>query len=569
MEARTQKSGSMTVIGVEDGGEKMTILTDVDFDNWGGTVSNIPSITCIPTKVTEVQQIVKMAKQQGKRVRAAGFRHTWSNMYSDNGDMLVSLLSLEIATGSSAEVTADAIDGKPTDFNQIEIPKTFTAASDGDKMLVRVGAAVSNEAFRRWSLKSGWSLPINVIMVEITAGGANAPICHGAGITHDTLSDLVRQIEYVDANGDVQAISDPEKLKAAAGAFGLLGIVTHITLELDKMTYANLAPEKTAVGSAIPPPAGYKIPEGISYNLSEDQRQTAESAFIEKAKSFYSEWFWYPYNPRVWVNCWNNTPDKKGSVEYPSPAATLVQWLESSAADCINKEEWFTSQPGWKQGVFNGKFAMALMPPPFGLFHKTRKTALINGLHFRRGIQNFHVRCFELSIPIPASSTNPEEPDWSIVQRAWWDALTVTQEDKLQTGALRIVLELRIMRSSEIIMAPQGGNKWTACIEVISNFASGHDGSWKPFIQKLADAWTSYKTPDGKPLNVRPHWAKEWEDTTIGGMEMKQYLKEVAYDTQIPQFKEVLTTIGAAQGWGLDDLRKIFSNPLLDYLYFE
>lgn len=59
------------------------------------------------------------------------------------------------------------------------------------------------------------------------------------------------------------------------------------------------------------------------------------------------------------------------------------------------------------------------------------------------------------------------------------------------------------------------------------------------------------------------------EDTTIGGMQMKQYLKEVAYDTQIPQFKEVLTTIGTGQGWGLDDLRKTFSNPLLDYLYFE
>jgi hypothetical protein len=80
----------------------------------------------------------------------------------------------------------------------------------------------------------------------------------------------------------------------------------------------------------------------------------------------------------------------------------------------------------------------------------------------------------------------------------------------LQTGALRIVLELRIMRSSEIIMAPQGGNRWTACIEVISNLAAGNDGSWEPFIQKLADAWSAYKTPDGKPLNVRPHWAKEW-----------------------------------------------------------
>ncbi|KAI5839635.1 hypothetical protein DFP73DRAFT_205107 [Morchella snyderi] len=529
----------------------------------------MPSITCIPSKVTELQEIVKMSRVQGKRARVAGFRHTWSNMYSDTGDILVSLLDLDIAMGSSGVITADAIDGKKTDFNQIEIPPTFAASSDCDKILVRVGAAVSNEALRRWSLKNGWSLPINVIMVEITAGGANAPVCHGAGITHDTLSDLVRQIEYVDCNGQFQAISDPVQLKAAAGCFGLLGIVTHITLELDKMTYANLAPEKVAVQSAIPPPADYKIPEGISYNLSEDQRQIAEADFIEKAKAFYSEWFWYPYNPRVWVNCWNNTTDQKDWVNYPSPGGTLLQWLESSAADVLNSMPWFTSQPGWQQGTLNGGSAMALMPPPFGLYKKTLKTALIDGLHFRRGIQNFHVRCFELSIPIPASSTDSDEPDWSIVQRAWWDALTVAQEDKMNTGALRIVLELRIMRSSNIIMAPQGGNTWTACIEVISNLASGHDGSWGLFIQKLADVWSAYKTPDGKPLNVRPHWAKEWENITMGGMEMKQYLKTVAYEDKIPQFKEVLTTIGVAQGWTLENIRETFSNPLLDYLYFE
>lgn len=107
-----------------------------------------------------------MSRLQGKRARVAGFRHTWSNMYSDTGDILVSLLDLDIAMGSSGVITADAIDGKKTDFNQIEIPPTFTESSDCDKMLVRVGAAVSNEALRRWSLKNGWSLPINVIMVE-------------------------------------------------------------------------------------------------------------------------------------------------------------------------------------------------------------------------------------------------------------------------------------------------------------------------------------------------------------------------------------------------------------------
>lgn len=35
------------------------------------------------------------------------------------------------------------------------------------KGLVRVGAAVTNEDFRRWCMKDGrWTLPLNVIMVE-------------------------------------------------------------------------------------------------------------------------------------------------------------------------------------------------------------------------------------------------------------------------------------------------------------------------------------------------------------------------------------------------------------------
>lgn len=51
----------------------------------------------------------------------------------------------------------------------------------------------------------------------------NAPICHGAGIAHGPPNDRVREIEYVDANGNVQSVSDPAKLKAAAAAFGLLG----------------------------------------------------------------------------------------------------------------------------------------------------------------------------------------------------------------------------------------------------------------------------------------------------------------------------------------------------------
>ena len=65
---------------------------------------------------------------------------------------------------------------------------------------------------------------------RITFGGSNAPICHGAGIRTTTLSDLVVGIEYIDANGELKEISDPDLLRAAAGCFGLLGKLTSYTV---------------------------------------------------------------------------------------------------------------------------------------------------------------------------------------------------------------------------------------------------------------------------------------------------------------------------------------------------
>ena len=58
-----------------------------------------------------------------------------------------------------------------------------------------------------------------LIRARTTYGGSNAPICHGAGAGHQTISDYVRRIEYVDANGTLQSVSDPTHLKAAAGCF--------------------------------------------------------------------------------------------------------------------------------------------------------------------------------------------------------------------------------------------------------------------------------------------------------------------------------------------------------------
>src|SRR3712207_6397775 len=131
-------------------------------------------------------------------------------------------------------------------------------------------------------------------MVEITWGGSNAPICHGAGLRHKTLSDLVAEVEFVNARGELQTVSDPALLKAAAGCFGLLGIMTSLTLKLDPMTFATLRPESPRLALAIPPPAGFPVPPAIDMSgITLADLEQARSRFVAQCENdYYSEWFW-------------------------------------------------------------------------------------------------------------------------------------------------------------------------------------------------------------------------------------------------------------------------------------
>jgi hypothetical protein len=72
-------------------------------------------------------------------------------------------------------------------------------------------------------------------------------------------------------------------------------------------------------------------------------------------------------------------------------------------------------------------------------------------------------------------------------------------------------LEMRITGDSNVVMAPQRGNKWGTCaIEVLTLQAIAKEAKWDEYAQKVLDKWVSYKDGDGKLLKTRPHWAKEW-----------------------------------------------------------
>ena len=161
---------------------------------------------------------------------------------------------------------------------------------------VRVGPATTNLEMLEWSKTSKWTLPWDIIAVMISYGGSNATICHGAGIKSRSLSDLVMEVQFVNAVGDVQTVDDKELLKSVSGCFGILGVVVSLTLRLDYMTYARWQPRKSSMEKALPRPS------------SKDEEDAMRFARLCE-KSYYTEFFWFPNNgldEGYWENCFSN-----------------------------------------------------------------------------------------------------------------------------------------------------------------------------------------------------------------------------------------------------------------------
>lgn len=286
-----------------------------------------------------------------------------------------------------------------------------------------------------------------------------------------TINDQVRAIEYVDVNGILQTVSSRDELSAAAGCFGLLGIVTHITYEIKKTTYAVMKPRKVPTMLAIPPPDAAAVPEALQINITADQVQQALDEFEQRAQtSECAEWAWFPYQSHVHINTWSSVPEDDGAVDYPSPDQSFLHYLAGWLGGIITSTDFYADLPARWQSQILATTAMAVLPPtvtdPPDL---TIKTAVPNAQHLRRDFQYMTVRAMEFDLPIPPlaqqNASDVAKPDWSVVRKVWWDIINsvYTTVD----SPLRLTVEMRVMADSDIIMAPQRGNRYgTMAIEI-------------------------------------------------------------------------------------------------------
>ncbi|KAI0543161.1 hypothetical protein GGR58DRAFT_450951 [Xylaria digitata] len=560
------------------------------FENWGRTVKHTPQITYYPENIKEVQTIVRDAVKNNQGVRVSGFRHSWAPVFGrndiknqkHNGSVLISTLTERNASvlPNFTSLPSSLFQPKETELNHISVVDAAYVGVQrpltGGKKYVRVGTATTNEQFRRWCIDEGnVTLPMNIIEVEITFGGSNATICHGAGMQHSTLSDLVRCIEYVNAKGDLCKVNmaDPELMKAASGCFGLLGVVTHITFECDAMLTAVMRPVKLDAIEAIPPPPGMKdsdIPAPLWKARTAEQKKIDQQNFERRANNdFYAEWFWFPYSTKVWVNTWSTDASTKNVVNYPSNKDVFLQVAETAfmnmAQEILHSVNALQARPQMQTAVLSWLAMRNLDERKEN--QKPIRTLLPNALHFQRGVQNIRVRDLEVELPLHAKKGTTTERDYTNVQRAWWDAIRACYEHA-ETSPMRMPLEMRMMGSSSVTMAPQRGNKLGTCAIEILTLKVVSD-IWEPFAQKVLDKWVGYRDNDGRPVVIKPHWAKEWYNYQVDGAPWVRKLKNEVYRDQIAEFRALLAAIGKKHNWTLADIKKTFSNELLDYLYLD
>ncbi|KAI1626658.1 hypothetical protein EDD37DRAFT_620248 [Exophiala viscosa] len=583
---------------------------DLAFQNWGRTISNTPSFTCVPSNSQDVCDIVKYAKKHEMGVRVSGFRHSWSPVFGrsnskklgNNGDILISTLGLVDASvlPNFTSLPGNLFEPRAKDLNSIVVvDNNFVRGpqlTDGKKY-VRVGTSTTNEQLRRWCIDTGKiTPPMNIIEVEITMGGSNGTICHGAGINNPTLSDLVRAMEYVDANGSLRKVdmSTPDLLRAAAGCFGLIGVVTHLVLELDALSCALLEPRKLPVIEAIPPPpdmpdSAIPAPLRPKQPLSAQRKAEIQKDFETRALTTdYAEWFWFPLSSEVWVNTWHKTSDVSGAVNYPSDAKTILQVfgtvmvnIAQNAATLLKATE-FVAETQTKLLTW---LAMKNLDD-VGPNGKKIKTWLPDALHFQRGVQNVRVRDLEVEFALQPKdavvngavngtvvpTTKSKQIDFTVVQRAWWDAI-ITCYSATKTCPQRMPLEMRIMSSSQVTLAPQRGHELGTCsIEILTLHEMAD--IWQPYAQTVLDKWSSYKTPQGQLIPVRPHWAKEWYGYNMRGRPWQDVLRTEdaqggGYRGQIEEWRGLIGRLGNRDGWAARDARFRFGNEVLDTLFWE
>lgn len=454
--------------------------TGVQWTNWAGNVSSVPSTIAHPSSVSDVQSLIR--NQQGGTIRAVGTGHSFSPLVVANGQTIVDL-SAFVEGGQKAW---------RWQHQGLNLVSFLPSARWAD---VREALTTSSNSLPPMYLSTTGPLD------SINATGFVAAGCHGTGWQQPTVSDLIWGIEFIDASGKLQVFTEettPGEMNLVRVNLGTLGIITKVTLHVEPM-YRLLDEEVIVATETIMGPNPIKT-DGVIDTRNLHQLLTGND---------YIELFWFPgsgFDGEIWVKKFNRTTEEIRDVplrpdgwvdqyadkimstvaEHPLLLGPVLSaaWstIKSRAAD-IQKTQGFVSNA------------------PRVLFYTDRA---------------FPVLDLEVAFPIPASGAN----SWDLtnVVQAWYAALNYAYAHRDQFP-VSCCLHARFTRNSQAVLSPAYSTKpddrccWMEFLSAYPKFDPNSDNrnsAMVPYLQMVNEIMPTWI---GK-MAGRPHWAKNWQYIT-------------------------------------------------------
>lgn len=252
--------------------------------NHGKNLSSTVARYYEPTTAAEVQQIVREARQGGRRVRVVGDSHSWSPL-ATTGDYLICTRRLN---------------------------RILDVSTSPPRITVEPGVTVGDtlRAFTR----HGVCLPMNVDLPTITIGGAVSVGANGFSRHWGTYSEFVEEVELVTGTGDIRTVSrerDGDLWRAVACSLGLFGIFTRITLALQPAFNVRVTQRKLAMGQAM------------------DELADTFAAHD------YAQYFWFPFNREVTLQTSDVTGEAVTWTRAHQWRKNIGGWLEAGATHLV------------------------------------------------------------------------------------------------------------------------------------------------------------------------------------------------------------------------------------------
>ncbi|GFY46877.1 l-gulonolactone oxidase [Trichonephila inaurata madagascariensis] len=182
-------------------------IPNVHFKNWAETFECVPELFFAPKSQEEIAQILDLAREENKKVRVVGSKHSPSDIACTNGFMI----SLQ-------------------NFNKLV---------EVDKKLLRVKVQAGMKLTELNDILYSHNLGLSVLgsVSDITIGGAISVGTHGTGIEYGVLSSYITEMELMLSNNDVIKVS-PEKdfdvFQATVCSLGSFGIILTVTIQCEQ-----------------------------------------------------------------------------------------------------------------------------------------------------------------------------------------------------------------------------------------------------------------------------------------------------------------------------------------------